>query len=64
MEATTVRHKRIKCPHCKTRQLIHLLVVPYKLAVLIGKQSTQRVKCGRGFDLLDEPKIVDGPYGV
>jgi phage FluMu protein Com len=64
MKATTVRYKPIKCPHCKRDQLIHLLVVSYKPAVLIGKQTVRCVECDRGFDLLDEPKIVDGPFAV
>jgi C4-type Zn-finger protein len=64
MDGTAVRLKRIKCPLCNTPQLIHMLVVPYKPAVLIGKQSVQCVRCGRDFDLLDEPKIVDGPFAV
>ena len=64
MNATTVRHKPIKCPHCKRNQLIRLLVVPFKSAVLIGKQNVHCVECGRVFDLLDEPKIVDGPFAV
>jgi hypothetical protein len=64
MDATTVRWKPIKCPHCKTAQLIHLLVIPFKPAALIGKQNVHCVECGRVFDLLDEPKIVDGPFVV
>jgi DNA-directed RNA polymerase subunit RPC12/RpoP len=62
MGATTIRRKPIKCPYCKRKQLIHLLVVPYKPAVLIGKQTVRCVECGRVFDLRDEPKIVDGPF--
>jgi hypothetical protein len=64
MDAKTVRDKPIKCPHCKIIQIIYLLVVPYKPAVLIVKQNVHCVECGRVFDLLDEPKIVDGPFAV
>jgi hypothetical protein len=64
MDATTVRQKPVKCPHCKRNQILHLLVVPYKPAALIGKQNVWCVECGRVFDLLDEPKIVDGPFAA
>ena len=64
MKATTVRHKRIRCPHCKRDQLIDLLAVLFKPAVLIGKQTVRCAECDRIFDLLDEPKIVDGPFAV
>jgi transposase-like protein len=64
MNVTTVRHKPIKCPHCKRDQLLHLLAVSDKPALIIGKQTVRCVECERGFDLLDEPKIVDGPVAV
>jgi len=64
MKATTVRHKPIQCPHCKRDQLIHLLAIADKPALLIGKQAVRCVECDRAFDLLDESKIVDGPFAV
>jgi len=30
MDATTVRHKQITCPHCQREQLVHLLAAPDK----------------------------------
>jgi uncharacterized protein YbaR (Trm112 family) len=64
MKARTFRAKPIECPHCKREQRIDLLVVPNKPAVLISKQTVMCVECGRAFDLIDEPKIVDGPFAV
>jgi hypothetical protein len=66
MDRTTVRHKQITCPHCRKEQLIHLLAVPDKPAVLIGKQAVRcvNVECKRDFDLLYENRIVGGPFAV
>jgi hypothetical protein len=52
------------CPHCKTEQRLHLLVVPEKPAVLIPKQTVLCVECGQGFYLLNDAKIVGGPFAV
>ena len=52
------------CPHCKTEQRLHLLAVPDKPAVLIPKQTVRCVECLQGFYLLNETKIVDGPFAV
>jgi hypothetical protein len=60
MDATTVRQKQITCPHCGKEQLIHLLAVPDKPALVIRKQTVRcvNVECDRDFDLLDENRIV------
>ena len=64
MDATAVRHKQIMCPHCGKEHLIHLLAVPDKPALVIGKQTVRcvNVECKRDFDLLDENRIVDDPF--
>jgi transcription elongation factor Elf1 len=66
MEVTTVRHKQITCPRCGKEQLIHLLAVPDKPAVVIGKQTVRcvNVECNRDFDLLNENRIVDDPLAA
>ena len=66
MDATTVRYKQIACPHCQTEQLVHLLAVPDKPAGVIGKQKVRcvNVECERDFDLLNEYRIVGGPFAV
>ena len=66
MDATTVRHKQITCPHCQNEQLVHLLAVPDKPALVIGKQTVRCVnlECNRDFDLLDENRIVDDPLAA
>lgn len=64
MNVTTVRHKRIKCPHCKRDQRIHLLAVPGNRAVLKVKQMVRCIECQRGFELLNDTEIVDGPFPV
>ena len=64
MNTVTVRRKPITCPHCMTEHRIHLLAVPDKPAVIIPKQSVQCVGCERDFYLLNEPKIVEGPFVV
>ena len=64
MNATTVRHRLMTCPHCKTEQRLHLLAVPEKSAVLMPKQTVLCVECGQGFYLLDDAKIVGGPFAV
>jgi hypothetical protein len=64
MNAATVRHKPMTCPHCKTEQRLHLLAVPEKPAVLIPKQTVLCVECRQGFFLLNDAKIVGGPFAV
>jgi hypothetical protein len=64
MNTETIRQNPLTCPHCKTEQRIHLLVVPDKPAVLIPKQTVLCVECKRGFYLLNEAKIVEGPFVV
>jgi hypothetical protein len=66
MSGKTVRHEQIACPHCGKEQLIHLLAVPDKPALVIGKQTVRcvNVECKQDFDLQDEPKILDGPFAV
>jgi hypothetical protein len=66
MNVTTVRGKQIKCPHCQKEQLVYLLAVPDKPALVIGKQTVRCVnlECERDFDLLDENRIVDDPLAV
>ena len=66
MDTTTVRHKQITCRYCGKEQLIHLLAVPDKPALLIGKQTVRcvNVECKRDFVLLDENRIVGGPFAV
>jgi hypothetical protein len=66
MDATKVRHEQITCPHCGKKQLIHLLAVPDKPALVIGKQTVRcvNVECKQDFDLLDESRIVDDPFVV
>jgi hypothetical protein len=66
MSGTTVRPEQITCPHCGKEQLIHLLAVPNKPALVIGKQTVRcvKVECKQDFDLQDEPKMVDGPFAV
>jgi hypothetical protein len=64
MDDTTTRHKQITCPHCHKEQLVHLLAIPSKPVVVIGKQTVRcvNVECKRDFDLLDENRIVGGPF--
>jgi hypothetical protein len=66
MNVTTVRGKQITCPHCRKEQLVYLLAVPDKPALVIGKQAVRcvNVECERDFDLLDENRIVDDPLAV
>jgi transcription elongation factor Elf1 len=66
MDATTVRRKRITCPHCGKEQLVHLLAVPDKPALVIDKQIVRCVnmECEQDFDLLDENRIVDDPFAA
>jgi transposase-like protein len=64
MNSATVRHKPITCPHCRTEQRIHLLAVPDKPTVLVRKQTVRCVQCDRDFYLLNEAKIVEGPFPV
>jgi transposase-like protein len=59
-----VRQKPITCPHCRTEQRVHLLAVPDKPAVVVRKQTVRCVQCDRDFYLLNETKIVDGPFVV
>jgi hypothetical protein len=61
---TAIRQKFLICPHCKTEQRIHLLAVPDKPTVLIPRQTVRCVECERGFFLLNDAKIVGGPYAV
>jgi hypothetical protein len=66
MDAAKVRHKQITCPHCGKEQLIHLLAVPDKPALVIGTQTVRcvNVRCKCDFDLLDENRIVGGPFAM
>jgi hypothetical protein len=43
-------------------QRVHLLAVPDKPAVLIPKQTMRCADCKRGFYLLNDAKIVEGPF--
>ena len=52
------------CSHCKTEQRLHLLVDSDKPTVLIPKQTVRCVECGQGFYLLNDAKIVGGPFAV
>jgi transposase-like protein len=64
MNSATVRHKPIKCPHCRLEQRVHLLAIPDKPAVPVRKQTVRCVACDRGFYLLYDAKIVEGPFFV
>jgi phage FluMu protein Com len=64
MKAATVSHKPITCPNCKTEQRLHLLAVPDKPTVLIPKQTVRCVECEQSFYLLNDARIVDGPFAV
>jgi len=66
MDATTVRDKQITCPHCQKEQLVHLLAVPDRPALVIRKQTVRcvNVECNQDFDLLDENRIVDDPLAA
>jgi len=57
-----VRHKPITCPHCRSEQRVHLLAIPDKAGVPVRKQTVRCVACERGFFLLYDAKIVEGPF--
>ena len=60
MDTTTVRRKQITCPNCGKEQLVQLLAVPDKPALVIRRETVRCVnmECNRDFDLLDENRIV------
>jgi hypothetical protein len=60
----TERQRPINCPQCKTKQRLHLLVVPDKPAVLVFRQSVLCVECRHSFELFNDAKIVGGPFAV
>jgi hypothetical protein len=66
MDATTVRDKQITCPYCQREQLVHLVAVPDRPALVIRKQTVRcvNVECNQDFDLLDENRIVDDPLAA
>jgi transposase-like protein len=64
MNAATAWHKPMTCPHCRSEQRVHLLAIPDKPAVPVRKQTVRCVACERGFYLLNEAKIVEGPFAV
>ena len=64
MNTTTARRKPITRPHCKTEHRIHLLAIADKPAVIIPKQTVRCVGCEKDFYLLNETKIVEGPFVV